>query len=142
MDVCGLGDVHPPGDGKGQSEEFGGAGVDTALLAVADGESRHLSHIGETRFMTFGAVCPAGVGVKDNDIARDWLMVVTRSQGSSGDGFLDVLVEIDTMIAKPGMQYGWCMCVCMCACVCARACVCVCGVCACVCVCAVVCVCV
>ena len=79
------------------------------MLAVADGESRHRSHIGETRFITFGAVCPAGVGVKDNDIARDWLMVVTRSQGSSGDGFLDVLAEIDTMIAKPGMQYGWCI---------------------------------
>ena len=57
----------------------------------------------------FRALCPAGVGVKDNDIARDWLMVVTRSQGSSGDGFLNVLAEIDTMIAKPGMQYGWCI---------------------------------
>ena len=31
-------DVHPPGDGKGQSEEFGIVGVDTASLAVADGK--------------------------------------------------------------------------------------------------------
>ena len=77
------------------------------MLAVADGESRHRSHIGETRFITFGAVCPAVVGVKGNDIARDWLIVVMVSQSSSGDGFFDVFVEIDTIIAKPGMQYGW-----------------------------------
>ena len=31
-------DVHPPGDGEGQSEEFGIVGVDIALLAVADGK--------------------------------------------------------------------------------------------------------
>ena len=32
-----------------------------------------------------------------------------ESQGSSGDGSLDVAVVFGTMIAKPGMQYGWCI---------------------------------
>ena len=32
MDVWRF-DVHPPGDGEGQSEEFGNAGVGTAWLA-------------------------------------------------------------------------------------------------------------
>ena len=76
------------------------------MLTVSDGEVA-IARTLETRFITFGAVCPAVVGVKGNDIARDWVMVVTRSQGISGDGFFDGFVEIDTIIAKPGMQYGW-----------------------------------
>ena len=62
----------------------------------------------ETRIITFGAVCPEFVGVKSNDILMYWVVVAMMSKISIGDGLLDVtVVTFDSIIVKPGMQYGW-----------------------------------
>ena len=62
----------------------------------------------ETRIITFGAECPEFVGVKSNDILMYWVVVAMMSKISIGDGLLDVIVvTFDSIIVKPGMQYGW-----------------------------------
>ena len=62
----------------------------------------------ETRIITFGAVCPEFVGVESNDILMYWVVVAMMSKISIGDGLLDVIVvTFDSIIVKPGMQYGW-----------------------------------